>query len=124
MKAAAMAAVAALMGLAIRKINPEMSLLLAMGAGAAVTALALKLASGIGDTLRMAMDYTGLESTAVQPVLKCIAVGIVARLAADLCKDAGQSGVASAVELCGAAAALGISLPLVNSLLHLLGTLA
>ena len=71
----------------------------------------------------MVMDFTSLQQTLVLPVLKCVAVGIVARLSADLCKDAGQSGLASAVELCGAAAALCISLPLVNTLLQTLGGL-
>lgn len=122
-KAAAIGAVSALVGLAIKKSNPEISLLLAMAASAAVLTLALTMLSELRETLRMVMDFTSLQQTLVLPVLKCVAVGIVARLSADLCKDAGQSGLASAVELCGAAAALCISLPLVNTLLQTLGGL-
>ena len=122
-KAAAIGAVSALVGLAIKKSNPEISLLLAMAASAAVLTLALTMLSELRETLRMVMDFTSLQQTLVLPVLKCVAVGIVARLSADLCKDAGQSGLASAVELCGAAAALCISLPLVNTLLQMLGGL-
>ncbi|MBE6967813.1 MAG: stage III sporulation protein AD [Ruminococcaceae bacterium] len=122
-KAAAIGAVSALVGLAIKKSNPEISLLLVMAASAAVLTLALTMLSELRETLRMVMDFTSLQQTLVLPVLKCVAVGIVARLSADLCKDAGQSGLASAVELCGAAAALCISLPLVNTLLQTLGGL-
>lgn len=122
-KAAAIGAVAALIGLVLKKTNPEISLMLAMAASAAVLTLAVTMFSELRETVRMVMDYTSLQSTAVLPVLKCVAVGIVARLAADLCRDAGQSGVASAVELCGAAAALVISLPLVNTFLQMLGGL-
>ena len=122
-KAAAIGAVSALVGLAIKKSNPEISLLLVMAATAAVLTLALTMLSELRETLRMVMDFTSLQQTLVLPVLKCVAVGIVARLSADLCKDAGQSGLASAVELCGAAAALCISLPLVNTLLQMLGGL-
>lgn len=122
-KAAAIGAVSALVGLAIKKSNPEISLLLAMAASAAVLTLALTMLSELRETLRMVMDFTSLQQTLVLPVLKCVAVGIVARLSADLCKDAGQSSLASAVELCGAAAALCISLPLVNTLLQTLGGL-
>lgn len=122
-KAAAIGVVSALVGLAIKKSNPEISLLLAMAASAAVLTLALTMLSELRETLRMVMDFTSLQQTLVLPVLKCVAVGIVARLSADLCKDAGQSGLASAVELCGAAAALCISLPLVNTLLQTLGGL-
>lgn len=122
-KAAALGVVSALVGLAIKKSNPEISLLLVMAASAAVLTLALTMLSELRETLRMVMDFTSLQQTLVLPVLKCVAVGIVARLSADLCKDAGQSGLASAVELCGAAAALCISLPLVNTLLQTLGGL-
>lgn len=122
-KAAAIGAVSALVGLAIKKSNPEISLLLVMAASAAVLTLALTMLSELRETLRMVMDFTSLQQTLVLPVLKCVAVGIVARLSADLCKDAGQSSLASAVELCGAAAALCISLPLVNTLLQTLGGL-
>lgn len=122
-KAAAIGAVSALVGLAIKKSNPEISLLLVMAASAAVLTLALTMLSELRETLRMVMDFTSLQQTLVLPVLKCVAVGIVARLSADLCKDAGQSGLASAVELCGAAAALCISLPLINTLLQTLGGL-
>lgn len=123
LKAAAISAVAALMGLVLKKSNPEMSLLLAIAASAAVTALSLSLLSELRETARLVSSFTALENTLVRPVLKCVIVAIVARLAADFCKDAGQSGVASAVELCGAAAALCISLPLVNTLLQMLGGL-
>ena len=122
-KAAAIGAVAALIGLVLKKTNPEISLMLAMAASAAVLTLAVTMLSELRETVRMVMDFTALQSTAVLPVLKCVALGIVARLAADLCRDAGQSGVASAVELCGAAAALCISLPLVNTFVQMLGGL-
>ncbi len=122
-KAAALGVVSALVGLAIKKTNPEISLLLAMAASAAVLTLALTMLSELRETLRLVMDFTSLQRTLVMPVLKCVAVGVVARLCADLCKDAGQSGVASAVELCGAGAALCVSLPLVHTLLQMLGGL-
>lgn len=123
-KAAAIGAVAALTGLVVRKSNPEIHLLLAIAAAAAIMTLSVAMLGELRETAKLVRDFTGLQSVYVSPVLKCVAVGIIARLGADLCKDAGQSGVASAVELCGAAAALCISLPLVNTLLQMLGGLA
>ena len=122
-KAAAVGAVSALIGLAIKKANPEMSLLLALGATAALLTLAVTLLGELRETVRIVEDFTGVQRTLVRPVLKCVAVAVVARMASDLCRDAGQSGVASAVDLCGAVSALCVSLPLVNTLLQMIGGL-
>lgn len=124
LRAAVVGCAAALFGLILRRSNPEMSLLLGIAAAGVVLALTAAAAPALGETARLVRGFTGLEETAAAPVLKCVAVGVLARLAADLCRDAGQSGVASAVELCGAAVALLVSLPLVNAFLTMLGGLA
>lgn len=124
LRAAVIGALAALAGLIVRKTNPEMSLMLGIAAAGIILAMTAAAAPALEETVRLVREFTGLERTAAAPVLKCVAVGILARLASDLCKDAGQSGVASAVELCGAAAALLLALPLVNAFLTMLGGLA
>ena len=123
-RAAVIGTAAALIGLMLRRSNPEMSLLLGLAAAGAILAMTAAAVPALRETVRLVRGFTGLEQTAAAPVVKCVAVGILARLAADLCRDAGQSGVASAVELCGAACALLISLPLVNAFLTMLGGLA
>ena len=123
LRAAVIGAAASLIGLLVKKTNPEMSLLLAIAAAGAILVLAASAADALRETARLVRAYTALDSTVAAPVLKCVAIGIVARLASDLCKDAGQSGVASAVELCGAAAALLSALPLVDAFLTMLGGL-
>ncbi len=124
LRAAVIGAVAALAGLVVRRTNPEMSLMLGVAAAGAILALTAAAAPALEETVRLVREFTGLDQTAAATVLKCVAAGILARLAADLCRDAGQSGVASAVELCGAAAALLMAMPLVNTFLTMLGGLA
>ena len=48
------------------------------------------------------------------PVLKSLGITVVGRGSAELCRDAGQSAAASALETCSAAAALYAALPLVK----------
>ena len=65
-------------------------------------------------------SLSGLSSAYFLPVVKCVAIGVVAKGAADLCRDGGQTAMAGAVEFGGAAAALWVSLPLMETLLGLL----
>ena len=65
-------------------------------------------------------EETELSPGVVTPVIKCVGIGVVTRLAAELCRDAGQGASAAAVEVCGAACAMVTVLPLIRALLKLI----
>lgn len=79
--------------------------------------LAAAVASRISDLLREIAEKGGIDAVYLSPVLKCIGIGMITHLAAQVCRDAQQGSIASAVELCGTLCALYISLPLIRSLL-------
>jgi len=120
-KAAVLGIAAVLIALLLKKSNPEMALLLTTGAVIAVLVMTAELAGIIAETLRGAMELSGLSPAIFSPVFKCVGIGIITRIAADICKDAGQSSVASSVELAGTAAALCVSIPLLKTLLKMIG---
>ena len=64
---------------------------------------------------------SGTASAFTAPVLKCAAVAIVTKLSAELCRDASQGAAAGAVELAGTVCALSIAMPLVMSMLKMIG---
>lgn len=106
-----------LVSLLLRKNAPEQAMLLTM---AAVTAVLLAAGSYAGafrelaELTRTVLD-TGGEATG--PILKCAAVGVVAKLGANFCRDASQSAAAAAVELLGTLCALSVAMPLILSVL-------
>lgn len=50
-----------------------------------------------------------------------MAVAIVTKLASELCREASQSAAASAVELAGTLCAFSVALPLIMSMLKMIG---
>lgn len=114
-KAAALAVTAAVMGLVLRKNVPELAFVLALAAAGAMVLLAARLGQNVRGTLALAAQITELSPALIAPVAKCVGIGVLTRLAADLCADAGQSAVGSAVELCGAVCALVAAVPLMES---------
>ena len=123
MKAAALGLTGAVTALLLKKNAPELGLCLSIAVTLAAAGLAVELLGQLQEIVALARDQTGLSPAVVGPVLKCVGIGAVTRLAADLCKDAGQGAVASAVELCGAACAMGAALPLIRSLLLMINEL-
>lgn len=123
-KAAVTALAGAVLTLLLKRSAPELGLALSAAVSLLAAALGLELASGLTELISLVRDETGLSPAVIAPVLKCVGVGIVTRLSADMCKDAGQGAIASAVELCGAACAMVTALPLIRSLLEMIRQIA
>jgi len=122
-KAAMLAIVTGLIALLIKKSNPEIALLLAIAAVISLLVMSAEIISKVKESIVAAVGVSNISPAVITPVLKCVGIGIISRIATDICKDAGQSSIASAVELVGVASALYISMPLMRSLLQVIGGL-
>ena len=123
MKAALAGVLAALLGLVIKRNQPELALLLALSALLAILAGALSLWGELRAFMTELTEGTALNEALLSPLVKCLVLSVTARLAADVCKDAGSAALASAVELVGAAAGVVVSLPLLRAVLQMIRAL-
>ncbi len=119
-KIAAVCVPAALLAGLLRKDSPVMSLLIAIAAGCAAVYAALGAAGEILDFLRDAADMGGVSGVVLGVLVRTLGISIAARLASDLCRDAGLGSAASAAEFAGSAAALYTALPLLRGMLSLI----
>ena len=114
-KVTAGAITAAVLGVVLRKNTPELALLLALAAGLWMVAL---VADGLGAVVALMEELTslaGLSEELLEPVVKTVALSILTRLTAEVCKSAGEGGVAAFVETAGTVLALVVALPLVRA---------
>ena len=116
-KAAALALVACVSTLAMKKYAPEHALLLGVCTAGAICALALPVLGRVRE-IAAAAELSGAVLT---PVAKCVGLGLLTRLCADFCRDGGSSTTATAVELVGCVCALLAASPLMLMLLELIG---
>lgn len=119
-KAAAIGISGAILCLLLKKTAPELGLMLSIAVSILAASLGAQLLEEIMALLTLIREEAELSAAMVSPVMKCVAIGVVTRLTVDMCKDAGQGAVASAVELCGTACALTAALPLVRTLLQMI----
>lgn len=106
----------------LKKHTPELALLLAV----AVCAAALAAVRGVREVWAFLEDLLAaveISSTLFLPLLKTAGIAVVTRIGADLCRDAGESAVASAVEMAGAMGALLAVLPLMQAAWEVLRSL-
>ena len=107
--------------LLIRKSNPEMSLSLSVAALVMVFGAALTLLRPVRDAWEKAQELYGVSDVFLLPVVKCCAAALVAKLTADLCREASQNAAASAAEVLGVLCALGAAMPLIDNMLSAIG---
>lgn len=119
-KAIAVGIIGTILCLVIGKNTPELAICLAICTGIALVAYAMGVFSGVIEFIEQIAEAAGLSSAVVNPVLKTSAIGILTKLSCDICKDAGQGAIASAVELAGVAAALYVALPLMRTVFRMI----
>ena len=117
LRLAAIAVTAALCAAVVRKGAAELGLVLAMVAGAILLSASLDALSAVRDLMDLLSDTAGLSPAVVAPVVKTTGIAILTRLAAELCRDAKESGIAAFVVTAGAACALCAALPLLETVL-------
>ena len=120
-KAAAICVVAALTGAFLKRGTPEIALLLALATAVAVLGWSLEGLETVSAALERFLDQAGLERRLFLPLVKIVGISLVARLGADLCRDAGQGMLASLGELCGTLCALAAAMPLLTEAAGLFG---
>ena len=117
LKIAAVAIAAALCAVVVKKQVRELALVLALAAGTVILTAALGALESVRALLDELAQLAGLEPAVLAPVVKTVGVAIITRVTVEVCKDAGEGGIAAFVEIAGSAVALYLALPLVRAVL-------
>ena len=122
-KLAAVGVAAVVLSAVLKRNTPELAMLLALCAGLWMLALA---AEGLGAAVALMRELAGqagLSEALLEPVVKAVALSILTRLTAEICRSAGEGGVAAFVETAGSALSLMAALPLVRAVAQMMGEL-
>lgn len=117
---AALCIIAALLTLVVKRGSGELAMLLSL---AAVTAVLLSLAGALEELvafLRTLGQRSGLPEELFLPLYKTVGIALVVKAGGNLCRDAGESALAAALEMAGSVCALLVALPLLQAVLDLL----
>ena len=77
----------------------------------------------IVDMFQELTDYIGINEVYIKVILKMIGIAYLSEFTASICKDAGQSTIASQVDFFGKMSMIVVSLPVLQSLLETIGEL-
>lgn len=113
---------AAFLAAVLRTQRPELAVGLSLLAGVLVTVAVISRLSPLVTSLGRLTAQSGLPEDSFGLVLRAAGVCLVTQLAADTCRDAGESSLASKAELAGRFMLLVMALPLFERILTLITT--
>lgn len=104
----------------IKQYKPEFSIYISIIAGILIIALSLDKLTGIINILTTLSNKTGINSQYLGILLKITGIAILTEFAVSICNDAGESAIATKIDLGGKIIIISISIPIIVALLELI----
>lgn len=101
----------------LRQYKPEYAPLISLAAGGIIVVGLISRLQPVFSQLDGALQKAGIASEHILILIKSLGICYVTQLAADSCRDAGESAIASKMELVGKIAVLAMSLPYFTGML-------
>ena len=104
----------------LKETSPDMAYLLVLAVCCVAVFLFLDFAVPIRQNLQSFFAVIELPEEIFLPLIKMLAIAIMTKIGADICRDAGESAFGNLVEMAGAFTAILLSFPLFSAAWELL----
>ncbi len=104
----------------IKQYRPEFALYLSLIAGILILYLALDNLTNVIQLLKQICDQSGMNRQFLEILIKMTGIAFLAEFAISICKDSGESAIASKVELGSKAIIISMSIPIIYNLLEII----
>jgi len=111
--------VATVLVLVLKNQRPELGILVSIITGLVIFFFAAAKLVGVIELLKDYARKVNIDSLYISTLLKVIGIAYIAEFGAEICKDAGESSIASKIELAGKIIIVVLAVPIITSLLEL-----
>lgn len=115
-----LAIVATIIAVVIKTQKPEISVQISIVTGIMIFLLIATKLSAVIDFFKGFAQKANVDMMYFTTLLKVIGIAYIAEFGAEVCRDAGESSIASKVELAGKVIIMVLAVPIVTSLLELI----
>ncbi len=121
LKIAAGAVAAAVCAGILRRNSPEFAIPILLAAGMWILWMTVQAMGEVVASIVRLTQVAQLETELVEPVVKVVGLSLITRITGEVCRAAGEGGVAAFVDVAGTILALAAALPLVNAVVEMIG---
>lgn len=110
--------IAVIIILILKQYRPEFAIYVSIGAGVLIFALIAGKLLGIIEILQNLADKASVNNEFIVLLIKITGIAILTEFAASICKDSGESAIASKIDFGGKVVIMSLSIPILSSLLQ------
>ena len=104
----------------IKQYRPEFAVYISIIAGILILVLSLQKIGEIVTLIKSIAEKAGVNGSFLSILLKITGIAILAEFAISVCKDSGESAIASKIEMGSKVIIISMSIPIISSLLELM----
>ena len=116
LKVVSVAVIAVFLSIIVRHYRAEYSVFIVLGAAVVIWMMLSDSLDRALDSMRIMLDGTGIDSGYVSIVFKTLGICILTQIASDLCRDCGESALATKTEFAGKIVILSVAMPMITSI--------
>ena len=112
--------IALVIAIILKQYRPEYAIYVSIIAGIVILAMVMGKLTSVINILSNLSNKTGAGSDFLKILLKITGIAILTEFAVSICKDSGESAIASKIDLGGKIIIVSISIPIITALLELI----
>ena len=102
----------------IKQYRPEFTMYVSLIAGAMILVLVFSKVSAIIDLLTNIASKTSINNEFLSLLIKITGIAVLTEFAVSVCKDSGESAIASKIDMGGKVVIISMSIPIIAGLLE------
>jgi len=118
MQIVAIGLTAAVLALVVRQQRPDIAMMISLAAGTILFLMILGNLKSVVTVVNQLSRKASLDTIYLSTVLKVIGISYIAEFGAQICRDAGESSIASKIELGGKVLIMMLAVPILSALLE------
>ena len=122
-KVVGFATISVILVVLLKNQRPDIALILSIASGIIIMIFAISKLTPIIDMLNTLIDNSGINKSFLKVILKITAIAYIVEFGKNICQDAGQSAIATKLEMAGKIIIVALSLPIIASLVNILSGL-
>lgn len=111
---------AVIMIIILKNYRPEMALVLSIITGIGIMLYAISKMSSVINVLNDLVSKSGVNTDFLLIIIKVIGIAYIVEFSKNVCIDAGQSSIATKLEMAGKVVIVVLTIPLISSLVNVL----
>lgn len=112
------ALIVTVIGVVLKQIRPEIAVQMSILAGVAILILVMGKVKVIVELLQSLANQANINSYYLLIILKIVGIAYLAEFGAQVCKDAGESALATKIELAAKVGVIVLAIPIITAILE------